>query len=88
MRENAVESELVALAKLKAWDTIKLAKTEARGRPDRLFLRDGVVKFIEVKAPGKEPNRQQWKRIDELRANGFDADWCDNVSDGLAILHR
>ena len=88
MRENVVETALVEAAEAEGWRTKKLAKTSERGDPDRWFGRRGVSKFIEVKAPGERPNRQQVKRMQELRDDGFDADWCDNVSDGLAILRR
>ena len=88
MRESSVETALVAAAEAEGWRTKKLAKTSERGDPDRWFGRRGVSKFIEVKRPGKRPNRQQVKRILELIDDGFDAGWCDNVEDGLAILRR
>ncbi len=34
---------------------------------------------LEAKRPGKEPTEQQWKRINELRACGAEADWYDTV---------
>ncbi len=88
MRESPIEKRLVEDAGAEGWKSIKMAKTECRGRPDRLFYRKSVTKFIEVKAPGKFPTRQQFKRMEELRIEGFDADWCDSVEGGLAILRR
>lgn len=88
MRENAVEAALVAAAEAEGWISIKLAKTGVRGWTDRLFLRRGIVKPIEIKRPGEKPTRQQMARILELIDAGFDAGWCDNVEDGLAILRR
>ena len=89
MRESKVETDLVDAAAKEGWSSFKLSKSETRGRPDRWFYRNpAIVKPIEIKAPGERPTRQQLKRIEELRANGFDADWCDNVEDGLAILRR
>jgi hypothetical protein len=88
MRESAVEAALIAAAEAEGWITKKLAKTSERGDPDRWFGRQGVSKFIEVKAPGERPNRQQLKRIWELIENGFDAAWVDNVEDGLEFLRR
>lgn len=38
----------------------------------------GIVK-IEFKRPGKEPTEQQWKRINEIREAGGEADWADSV---------
>lgn len=88
VREREVEAELVRLAEAEGWRTKKLAKTQENGDTDRLFLRRGVAKFIEVKRPGERPNRQQLKRIKEHLDDGFDAGWCDNEEDGLAILRR
>ena len=33
---------------------------------------------IEFKRPGKEPEEQQWARINEIRDNGGEADWADS----------
>lgn len=34
---------------------------------------------IEFKREGEEPTEQQWKRINEIRAAGGEADWADSV---------
>lgn len=38
----------------------------------------GVI-HIEFKRPGEEPTESQWARINEIRANGGEADWADSV---------
>lgn len=40
-------------------------------------LGSGIIK-IEFKRPGKAPTEQQMKRINEIRAAGGEADWCDS----------
>jgi len=87
-RESSVETRLVEAAAVEGWDTIKLSRTDAKGRPDRMFLRDGRVVFLEVKRPGEEPNRQQKNAAVWLQSLGFMADWVDNVDDGLKLLRR
>jgi VRR-NUC domain. len=43
------------------------------GVPDRMILIEGIVWFVEVKAPNKVLSRLQAKRIRELHAKGFRA---------------
>lgn len=50
------------------------------GIPDTLVgkypLGSGMM-ILEAKREGKEPAEQQWKRIEEIRAAGGEADWYD-----------
>lgn len=58
-----------------------------RGAPDRVFGRGGRAVFIEFKAPGEEPTRQQWKRQEELAVHfGFEVYWVDNIDDARELL--
>ena len=43
-------------------------------------LRRGPV-FIEIKAPGKEPTTLQLAWLEQLRKDGFGADWYDGFRD-------
>lgn len=38
----------------------------------------GII-HLEAKVPGKEPTEQQYKRIQEIRDAGGEADWYDSV---------
>lgn len=53
-----------------------------RGWPDNTCGKyppgSGII-HIEFKVPGEEPTEQQWKRINEIRAAGGEADWADSV---------
>lgn len=57
-----------------------------RGAPDRLYIKNGRHIFIEWKADGKEPTRQQEKRAQEIRDHGGEAYWVDNIEDARVIL--
>lgn len=47
--------------------------------PDRIvFLPQGVIWFIEVKAPGKQPTEAQWREIMRLRLMGANAGYLSS----------
>lgn len=75
MREigrNGVEARSVAIAKRRGWKAYKWKASNKRGVADHIFVRRGRILFVEFKAPGKRPRRQQNKRHRELREEGFD----------------
>lgn len=49
-------------------------KTTKDGFPDLMLIKEGTVKFIEVKASGDVIRRNQLTRIKQLRAAGFQTD--------------
>lgn len=86
MRESHVEKAVCAFATRHGWITLKLNGAGARGKPDRLFLKDGRAVFAEIKAPGKRPTALQARFIERLRAAGFTAAVIDSVEAGEALL--
>lgn len=51
------------------------------GFPDTMvgkYPKGSGVIIVEAKRLGKEPTEQQWKRINEIREAGGEADWYDN----------
>lgn len=85
MRESAVEKAVVAFAKEHGIGTYKLSGPNDRGKPDRVFFKDGRVIFLELKAPKCKPTALQMKAITDIHATGTAATWADNAP--LAILH-
>lgn len=58
--EKEVEKYLVQYAHKNDILTYKLVSPGNSGVPDRIFVnRDGTVRFVEVKAPGKKPRPLQ-----------------------------
>lgn len=50
----------------------KFVSPQRRNVPDRLvLLPGGVMRFVELKAPGKKPTAGQIREHDRLRALGF-----------------
>jgi hypothetical protein len=56
--------------------------------PDRMFLLDGRVLFIEFKKPGEKPSRIQRWTLNDLRSRGFDAIVVDDVEEGKKLTRR
>lgn len=85
-RESKVEKDIRVFAERRGWWVAKFVSPGKRGVPDRIFIRAGVVVFIEVKRPGEEPTRQQLKRHREMREHGATVHTVDNFADATRIL--
>jgi len=86
MRESAVESKVCKWARSRGIIVIKLAGPANRGQPDRMFLGDGKLVFIEFKAPGKKPTPLQFHWLKKLNAAGFAATWFGDSGKAVAFL--
>ncbi len=84
--ESDIEGTSVEHAEAWGWLAIKIAKTDIKGRPDRLFIRAGRYVWIEYKKADEEPTRQQLLRHKELRDHGAEVYWVDSVEASDAIL--
>ena len=86
MRESTIEREVCAYAKTKGCLTLKLSGQNQKGQPDRMFLRNGRVMFIEFKAPGKRPTALQARWLDRLTEHAFHATSCDDIEAGKRLI--
>ena len=58
----------------------KLSWIGRRGAPDRLIWWPGpLLTFVELKAPGKKPTKQQAREHARLREDGFDVLVVDSM---------
>jgi Holliday junction resolvase len=87
MTESTIERAVCAYAKNKGCIVMKLSGQNQRGQPDRMFILDGKVLFIEFKAPGKRPTALQERWIDDLRRQGMFATWCDDIEKGKGLIN-
>ena len=72
MREKTVEAKLVAAVKAMGGLAPKLISPGYDGMPDRLvLLPNGVLAFVELKAPGKKMRPLQVRRKNQIEALGF-----------------
>jgi len=64
------------------WEVIKLIKTSWVGIPDLMALKDGKIKFIEVKQTIGILSEIQKLRIKQLKEKGFEVlVWTDFETD-------
>lgn len=71
MREADVEKYLVSEVKKTGGMALKFMSPGMRGVPDRLVLFPGGNQvFVELKAPGEKPRKQQQYRIKQISATG------------------
>jgi Holliday junction resolvase len=85
MRESEIENKVCSYGKKQGFIVEKFCP-KTNGYPDRIFLKNGCVFFIEFKAKGKTPTKLQNHRIETLKASGFDVFVVDNVDEGIKIV--
>ena len=78
MLESKIQTKIVNKLKRDGWEVIKLIRTSMVGVPDLMALKNGVVKFVEVKQTIGILSEIQKVRIKQLRDNGFEVlIWTD-----------
>ncbi len=82
MLESSRQTQIKKKLQEDGWIVVKLIKTSLTGIPDLMCLKDGDVKFIEVKQPKGVISPIQQYVIDTLRTNGFDVEiWTNYKQD-------
>lgn len=84
--EASLERSLVRKAKELGWLIRKVKWIGRAGAPDRLFIRNGQVVFIELKRTGGYLRQEQWLEARALRAQGVIVRAADTLSDALKVL--
>ena len=79
MSESLIERKCSKWAKEQGWLTYKFTSPNNRSVPDRIYIKDGNVVFVEFKAPGKTPTRLQNRTIKSMREHGVTTIVIDNV---------
>ena len=75
-----------AYAERHGWLVYKFEAPGHRGVPDRLFIRNGTVVFIEVKRPGEEARDLQDYVQNKMRMKGALVFTVDNLEEAKRIL--
>lgn len=70
--ERDVEARLVKRCKEHGWYCRKFVSPGYRSVPDRVVIANRAVYFIELKAPGQVPRKDQLAEHAEIRANGIE----------------
>ena len=74
-----VEQPFVDYAISRGWLCEKVISQSRRGWPDRLLIRRSRVVFAEFKRDGETPTPQQIKRHADIRRQGGEVVWFDNL---------
>ena len=78
--EKQIEQRLVSRAKAAGGLALKWTSPGYAGVPDRIVLMPGgVIRFVELKAPGKKPSPLQVRVMERLSALGFDVRVIDSM---------
>jgi hypothetical protein len=87
--EKEVEKYLVQYAHKNNILTYKLVSPGNSGVPDRIFVnRDGTVRFVEVKAPGKKPRPLQQSVFAKLASHGQPVLIIDTKGDAQLFIDQ
>ena len=87
MLENPIETKVCAHAKSLGWLHYKFKSMSNKAIPDRIFIKGGVVLFIEFKRTGKRPSKLQLKVHKELREEGMNVSVVDDVNIGKHLFN-
>jgi len=87
MFEKDIEAKVRAQAITAGWLVYKFTSPSCRSVPDRLFIRDGRVVFIEFKRPGGRLTSGQAREIKRLRQiGGVEVYVCYSVEEACDAL--
>jgi len=82
MLESKIQTKIKKRLEKDGWEVIKLIKTSWVGIPDLMALKDGKIKFIEVKQTIGILSEIQKLRIKQLKEKGFEVlVWTDFETD-------
>lgn len=82
MLESKIQTKIKKRLEKDGWEVIKLIKTSWIGIPDLMALKDGKIKFIEVKQTIGILSEIQKLRIKQLKEKGFEVlVWTDFETD-------
>lgn len=85
--EIEVENTVANKAEKAGWFQRKVHwGVNRKGAPDRVFIKDGRVVWIEFKDRNEEPNPQQEREHKRMRDAGAELYVVDTVREGLRIL--
>ena len=88
VRESTVEKKAKEYAESQGGQFIKFM-SGMNGFPDRIVLFEGgCIGFLELKRPGKRPEKLQTHWITVLDRMGFTAGWADSVESAQSFIDQ
>jgi hypothetical protein len=86
MLESEIRNKVRDWAKANGWLAYVFTSPSKRSVPDRIYIKDGRVVFIEYKLPGEKLTPGQKREIERLRAAGAEVHVAYSVGGAIMIL--
>ncbi|MEB3150350.1 MAG: VRR-NUC domain-containing protein [Sphaerospermopsis sp.] len=86
MKESTIEKSISKEAFRRGWLNYKFKTANHRGVPDRIFMRNGVMFFVEFKSEGGKVTELQKYQHERITTHGFNVHIIDNIESGYAML--
>lgn len=87
-RESTVKSKVINYSKELGWITYPFTSPGNLGVPDTLFMKLGVVIFVEFKRPGEVPRKSQINAFNKIRSQNIPVYVVDSVLAGKTVFDR
>ena len=88
MLEAKIEKEVTLYAREMGWLSFKFTSPGNRSVPDRMYLRNGKVIFIEFKQYGKKPTKLQKFTHRLFKGQEFEVQIIDSIEAGLEFFNE
>jgi len=88
IKESKIENDVCNYAKLNKCLVFKFKSPSQRGVPDRIFLKNNQILFIEFKKPGGKLTKLQKLIINKLKIENFLIFVIDNVEQGKLLIDK
>jgi len=87
VKERDVEKAVCDYARKAGFLTYKFTSPNHMSVPDRIFINpDGLIFFIEFKAPGKKATPKQMREMHRLAQQGCHVFLCDDINQGETLV--
>lgn len=86
--EKQIEKSACHWARNNGWYTRKFSSPAHRGVPDRIFIKDGRVVFVEFKTATGQCTALQCMEIDTIREHSGEVYICRSLDDIKDVLYE
>lgn len=80
--ESKIQARIIRQLTADGYMVVKIGLCSLPGFPDLMTLKDGHVRFVEVKRSGEKPRPLQEYRHKQLRSMGFEVDVIEGENSG------
>ena len=88
IRESVIETKVSTYAKSKGWLVYKFVAPGRSGVPDRLYIKEGQVIFIEFKTAKGKLSKLQEVQIERIRQQGIPVYVINNIEAGKTLFDQ